>query len=329
MQNLDFIAIGDTAVNVFIRLKEASVHCDINHENCTITMPFAEKIPYEFVEVMYAVGNSANASIGAARLGLNSALVTNIGGDLDGDECLRALNSSGVNTEFIARHPDQKTNFHYVLWYENDRTILVKHEEYKHSLPELGTPKWLYLSSLGSNSAAYHEDIIKYVSTHPEVSLAFQPGTFQMKLGYDSLKEIYMRSNIFFSNVEEAEKILGVDTLGMSELLRRMHAAGPKIVVITDGAKGAHAYDGKTQYYVPVYEGDKVAHERTGAGDAFASTTVAALALGENLSVALAWGAINSASVVQHVGPHHGLLSREKIKDLYKHAPESFQVTEV
>src|SRR5690606_2920778 len=108
-------------------------------------------------------------------------------------------------------------------------------------------------------------------------SLAFQPGTFQMKLGYEKLKDIYQAAEIFFCNVEEAGRILGVETLGTKELLKRTRELGPKTVVITDGPKGAYSYDGNEFLFIPTYPDQKPAYERTGAGDAFASTVVAGL----------------------------------------------------
>src|SRR3989344_3262743 len=125
----DFVAIGDTVTDAFIKLKEASVHCNISKENCEICMRFADKIPYEDVWVVPAVGNAANATNAAARLGLKTAIVTNIGNDAQGKEALEAFRAENVSTEFITAHDGIKTNYHYLLWYEADRTILIKHEE--------------------------------------------------------------------------------------------------------------------------------------------------------------------------------------------------------
>ncbi len=320
----DFIAIGDIVSDAFIKLKDAHIHSDVNHEHQTITMAFGDKIPYHSVEVIPAVGNSANAAVSAARLGLSSALVTHVGSDLNGGEALMRLKEEDVSTEYVTIERGKKTNYHYVLWYGNDRTILVKHEEFAYKLPELKVPKWLYLSSLGETTLAYHDEIATYLKRNPEVKLAFQPGTFQLKLGFEKLGEIYKRSNILFCNVEEAERILGIDTLGTNELLKRLQQMGPKIVVITDGPKGAFAYDGVNIYQQLPYPDPKPPYERTGAGDAFASTTVAALVLGKDLSTALSWGAVNSMSVVQEVGAQKGLLSIEKIEEYLKSAPADF-----
>lgn len=318
----DFIAIGDVVIDAFIRLKEA----EINLEHSTLTLAFGEKIPYESVEEVVAVGNASNATVSAARMGLSSALVTHTGNDANGERVLSRLKEEKVGTEFITAEEGKKTNYHYVLWYGDDRTILVKHEAYAYKLPEFGSPKWLYLSSLGESTMIYHSEIIEYLKKNPNTQLAFQPGTFQIKFGADKLKDIYARTNIFFCNVEEAGIILGINTLGIQELLKRLQALGPKIVVITDGPKGAHVYNGVESWHQSAYPDPKPPLERTGAGDAMASTTVAALALGKDLETAVKWGMINSMSVVQEVGAQKGLLSREKIEEYLKSAPKEFLI---
>jgi sugar/nucleoside kinase (ribokinase family) len=313
-----FVAIGDIVTDTFVKLKDARVHCDVSEEHCTITMPFGEKIPFESAEDVHAVGNSPNASVAAAKLGLSSALITNLGDDMLGRWSLATLKAAGVDTSLAKVHSGKLSNHHYVLWYDVDRTILVKHEEYDYFLPDFTPPEWLYLSSLGPSTEIYHRQIADFLKAHSEVKLAFQPGTFQINLGVQKLKDIYSRTNIFFANIAEAEKIIGVNTLGIKELLKRMRDLGPKLVVITDGPKGAHAYDGENYLFEPAYPDGLMPYERTGAGDAFASTCVAALALGNDLSTALKWGSINAASVVQKVGAQKGLLSREEIEKKLK-----------
>ena len=52
----DFVAIGDTTIHNFIRIKEASVNCDINKENRQICFDFANKVPYESVTIVPGCG---------------------------------------------------------------------------------------------------------------------------------------------------------------------------------------------------------------------------------------------------------------------------------
>ena len=324
-KQFDFVAIGDITTDAFIKLEEASVNCDINKEHCQICMSFGDKIPYEFVEVVHAVGNSANAAVAASRLGLRATLIADIGADENGKECLASLKSDKVSEKFVTTHKDVPTNYHYVLWYEDDRTILVKHQEYQRALPKFPEQKWIYLSSLGNNSFEYHEEIAEYLLAHPDVKLAFQPGTFQMSLGVDKLKDIYKRTDVFFVNKEEAQRVLNSKEEDPKNLMTALAKLGPKVVVITDGAKGAYAHDGKDSYFMPLYPDPKPPYERTGAGDAFSSTFTIALAKGLSIENALRWAPINSMSVVQFIGAQKGLLSEKDLLDLLAKAPASYQ----
>ena len=162
----------------------------------------------------------------------------------------------------------------------------------------------------------------------PQTKLVFQPGTFQIKLGTEKLKELYAVTEIFFCNKEEAQQILKTEEQHMPTLLRSMRALGPKLPVITDGAKGAYVIDeADVAWFMPMYPDPKPPISRTGAGDAFASTFTAAIALGLTPAEALAWAPINSMSVVQQIGAQKGLLSREALLEYLKNAPEDYKAT--
>lgn len=324
-KNYDFIAIGDITTDAFIQLKDATVNCEINRNTCMLCVRFGDKIPYERVDVVRAVGNSPNAAVSANRLGLKTALVTDIGDDENGRECLATLSTEGVATDFVTTHKGKITNYHYVLRYEEERTILIKHEEYDYTLQDMGKPKWLYLSSLGENSLPFHGVLADYLKKNKNVKMAFQPGTFQIKLGYKKLKPLYEAAELFFCNKEEAAKILGEQSLDLQVLLRGMHGLGPNIVVITDGPDGAYTFDGKEMWHMPMYPDPAPPVDRTGAGDSFSSTFTSALALGKSIPEALSWGPINSMNVVQHIGAQKGLLTREQIEAFLKDAPADYK----
>ncbi len=325
---LDFFAIGDIVTEPFIRLTDARIN---EHEGVhELCMRFGDKIPYESATVCAAVGNASNAAVSAARLGLSSALRAYTGDDQYGTQMLEVLKHENVVTDYIVRESGKKSNYHYVLWYDTDRTILVKHEDYAYTVPVLShSPTWIYLSSLAASSGPYHSAIGEWLAQHPESKLAFQPGTFQMKLGVEALRPLYERTDFFVCNKEEAAHILNISiTDDFKMLLQHLHDLGPKIVVVTDGTNGAYAYDGTRFLRVPMYPDTRGPFERTGAGDAFASTVVAALALGKPLEEALLWGPINSMSVVQEVGAQKGLLTREALETYIAEAPSTYAITE-
>lgn len=327
---IQFFAIGDIVTEPFIRLSEATVIPGTEGKEQQLCMAFGEKIPYESATLVAAVGNASNAAVSAARLGLSSALRAYVGDDRYGVEMKEVLTKEGVSTDFIVTETGKNSNYHYVLWYGNERTILVKHEDFAYTTPTLAkSPAWVYLSSLAANSLPYHEEIVRWLAAHPESKLAFQPGTFQMKLGAKTLAALYKRTAFFVCNKEEAARILEIPlTDDVKMLMSRLRELGPEIVVVTDGTNGAYAYDGTRFMRVPMYPDTRGPFERTGAGDAFASTVVAALALGKPLEEALLWGPINSMSVVQEVGAQKGLLSRAALEQYLKDAPESYTITD-
>lgn len=324
---MDFVAIGDTVVDEFIRLKDARVSCDINDANCTISMKWGDKIPFEYAVTVAGVGNAANAAVAAARLGLKTGFVSNIGKDRFGEEILDVFRKEGLDTRYVRVNDSIPTNHHFVLWYEAERTILIKHEDYEYKLPEgFEAPKWIYLSSASARSEAFHGELAAWLAEHPQTKLAFQPGTFQISMGKDKLAALYARAELVACNKEEAERILGIGSTPIPELLDLMRALGPKIAIITDGPHGAYASDGTEKIKVPMYPDPKPPLDRTGAGDATTSTTVAALALGKTLREALLWGPVNSMAVVQEVGAQKGLLSRAALEKLLHDAPAGYQV---
>lgn len=76
---------------------------------------------------------------------------------------------------------------------------------------------------------------------------------------------------------------------------------------------------------MPLYPDPAPPVERTGAGDAFTSTFVAAIMKGNTVEGALQWAPITSMNVVQHVGAQAGLLTEKELSDLLVKAPDWYK----
>ena len=253
-----------------------------------------------------------------------------LGNDQPGKDSLTYLAEENVDTSTMNVHDGMKSNYYYVLRYGADRTILVKNEDYDYSwvAPEK-TPDWIYLSLISEASWQLHEDLLAYLEEHPDTKLAFQPGTFHFEWGTEKLAKVYARSHIVVMNREEAVEVTGKSYDALKDLADALHELGPKYVVITDGPNGSYAsYDGKL-VSIPNYPDPAPPVDRTGAGDAFASTIVAALAHGESIETALTWAPINSMSVVQKLGAQAGLLHREEVEKYLEEAPEFYHPEEI
>lgn len=329
-KKIDFLAVGDITAEPFIKIDNSNINCDSNNENCSICFGFGDKVPYESAEITYAVGNSPNVAVGVSRLGVTSSLVSYIGDDDIGKKDIESLMRDNVNVEYLKIVPDMNSNYHYVLWYGNERTILVKHTEFPYLFSnDVPEAKWMYLSSLASNSISYHNQISEYLNKYPDTKLAFQPGTFQIKLGLEALKDIYARTDILFCNYSEAQRILDTKETDKFKLLSMLGKLGPKNVIMTDGIKGAYAQHNNDVYFIPIYNNGMESIESTGAGDAFASGVISALILDKNISEALYWGPINALFVTQAVGAQKGLLTREVLEEYLLNAPDDYIISKL
>lgn len=328
-EQYDFVAIGDIVTDAFIELDKdsADVSQDMDTGRLTLHMPFGSKLPYANVEVVDAVGNSPNAAVSAHRLGLKTTLVTNLGHDRVGRDCLEKLRFEGVDTTYVKVHEGKGTNYHYVLRYGPERTILIKHEVFPYTMPDFAEPpRYIYFSSIGEEGVDFHDVVTEYVKKHPETKLVFQPGSFQIKLGYERLKELYAVTEIFFCNKEEAQEILKTTEQDVPTMIRQFKELGPKLPVITDGAHGAYVVDENDQaWHMPMYPDPAPPTDRTGAGDSFSSTFTAAIALGKTPAEALTWGPVNSMQVVQHIGAQAGLQTRENLEKFLAERPAEYE----
>lgn len=331
-KQIDILAVGDIVTDVFIKLLDDEAHTYVDDKGMkTLAMQFGTKLPFDHTEILEAVGNAANAAVSFSRLGLSTAFETNVGGDQTGRNMIHQLNNENVDHRFVHVNPDKLSNTHYVLWYKEERTILIKHEVYDYHWPHFRpdeVPKWIYFSSISDHALPYHDQMADWLEANPDVKLAFQPGTFQMEAGVERLKRLYARTEVLVLNREEAVFVTGGNYDDLHGLLDTLHSYGAKIVVITDGPDGAYASDGNQRLKMPLYPDPAPPYERTGAGDAFASTFVAALAKGHNLESALQWAPINSMSVVQKTGAQQGLLTEKELEEWLAQAPDWYHASE-
>lgn len=325
MNPVEVLSVGDVVSDAFIKLFDDQAQTYENEQGKWLAMQYGTKLPFERALIVEGVGNAANAAVSLTRLGLKCGFVTNVGEDKYGRGIIKALQDNQIDTRWITVNPGKVSNYHYVLWYKEERTILINHEQYEYVWPNLRpeeAPQWIYFSSIAENALPFHDQMADWLDANPSVKLAFQPGTFQMKAGKERLSRIYRHSNVLVLNKEEAALVGGGNPADIHDLFNKLHELGPEIVCITDGPNGAYASSGSDRYFMPIYPDSAPPFERTGAGDAFASTFTAALMKGKSLEEALAWGPINSMNVVQHVGAQEGLLSEDRLKEMLDSAPD-------
>lgn len=321
------LTIGDIASEALITLAKQDVEVEGTKNKRTMTIDLGAKIASKSSEVQDAVGGAANAAVAFSKLGVQPSLMSWLGDDTVGRRSRRYLQEHGVDMSGVSTKSSARTNYHYVLRYGPERTIISNYEQFDYVWRNpVCQPDWLYLSSISTSARQLHDDLLEYLEQHPAVKFAFQPGASHLQWGAKDLKKLYARADLLIMNLKEAMTVTGRQICNIALLLRQLHQMGAKTVVLTDGAEGAYAFDGTQELAVPSYPDPAKPVDRTGAGDAFAATLVAEFAKGAELKDALLSAPINSMSVVQYVGAQAGLLTTKELNEYLDKASDEYAV---
>lgn len=313
MANLDLLSIGDANLDAFIVPSESETLCEIDTKKSLIAFSYGDKIPVRNLEFCVG-GNTANNAVGSARLGLNVGAVLTLGDDSTGIQIIEKLKAENVDLSYCIQQPSTLSNFNVVVTYTGERTIFTYHAPRSYEFPvQLPKVPWVYLTSMGESYRPFYTHMAEWFVKNPDIKIAFNPGSWQLRGGIKEIGNIFKLSYITFVNKEEAEKLTGFEPKATvtKELLMALSGLGPQISVITDGGNGAYLFDGHKFLSCGIMPMD--AYERTGAGDAFGSGFLSAVIKGKSMEEALIWGTVNSASVIGYVGAQKGLLKEDDI----------------
>ena len=317
---LDLITIGDPTLDTFLKIHDAHLALRVQPKQTQLCIDYADKIPVDEFHRM-AGGNCVNAAVAAARLGLRVTVYGVTGADPEGRLILSDLQREGVDTSLMALDRRHTTNASTAVVFRGERTLFVWHQPRSYHLPELPATAWIYATSVGPRGAALnrlHEALRRHLDRHP-TRLAFSPGTHQLRLGALALAPLLSRTELLLLNRHEASQLTGVDGHPKA-LLEALHRLGPKTVVITDGTSGSYAFDGDRFLRTGILSVPVV--DRTGAGDGYGATLMAALQFGRPLPVAMAWGTVQAAHVVGVFGATPGLLRRRRLQAAVRMHPQ-------
>lgn len=314
----DVVTIGDAFEDVFVE-PDLEVKSDARFAGGRgICFEFGEKIPLN--SVVYEIGGSAcNTAVGFSRLGYKSAIITTLGDDTPKDKVLERLESENVDRSQIKITKDVETGFSVIFNISGERTIFVYHGIKDYSSIEIKKSlksRWYYIAPLGKNTDKIENEIIGKLAVDGS-RIAWNPSATQIEQGANHFHHLLKCVSVLFLNRAEALKFLNRPVRPqVDELMKDLHNFGPKIVVMTEGKKGAKAYDGEIFYDIEASSRLQIV-DATGAGDSFAVGFLGRL-LNENwrekiesniIKDALRWGIKNSGSVIQYIGAQKGLLT--------------------
>ncbi|OYT32757.1 carbohydrate kinase family protein [Candidatus Woesearchaeota archaeon] len=306
----DIITVGSAAIDVFIKTKSSDVEVEKVNKHEDICMPLGAKILIDEL-VTDTGGGGTNTAVSFSRLGFKTGWLGIIGNDLNSKLILDQIKKEKVS--FLGKHAKGGSGFSVILtgWKEN-RTILtfkginnnlkIKDIDFK----KLRT-KWFYFASMMGESWNSLKKIARF-ALEKKIPVAFNPSLYLAEKGKKELLPVLKAVKILVLNKEEAQALTKKSKI--NDLLKDLQKTVP-ITVITDGDKGAFAYDGKIKYVLQIP--DIVPVETTGAGDSFASAFVASIIKKQSISRALKNGFVQARSVLSAFGAKNKLLSWKEL----------------
>jgi ribokinase len=306
MRSLKIISIGAAVQDVILRGRIFEPHRDEDGDKIE---EFELGSKNEVEAITHSTGGGAtNAAVTFARQGLGSLYMGKIGEDIAGKVVLDTLRQDDVDTSLVGYNKALGTGFSTILLAPNgERTVMVyRGASSDYHLKETDffnqTADWIYVSSLSGDVKAL-EVIMAYARQH-NIKVALNPGKEELR-EKKVLKELLPQAAILSLNKEE------MATLFKGETAKELVVAAAELVplvLLTDGAKGSYACDRTNIYKAGMYE-DVPVIDRLGAGDAFTSGFVAAIAQEKSIEEALTLASANSTAVVSKIGSKAGILS--------------------
>ncbi|WP_339950589.1 carbohydrate kinase [uncultured Albimonas sp.] len=232
-------------------------------------------------------GSPFNVAVGLARLGQGAALFTGLSTDRLGERLLEALKAEGVATHALVRTEKPSTislvdlgadgSPRYAFYGEGaaDRALTPA------DLPQLGPDTWglhagsysLAVEPVGSTLLALFERERgrRLLTLDPNVRLTIQPDT---AIWLSRLAKFLACADV----VKVSDEDLGLLFPGrpVEEAAAEWLAAGPALVVVTRGARGAVAFSPAGRVEAPGRTVEVV--DTVGAGDTFQAALIAVLA---------------------------------------------------
>ncbi|MDG1950509.1 MAG: carbohydrate kinase family protein [bacterium] len=264
----------------------------------------------ELEEIVLTTGGGAtNAAATFGSLGFKTAAMCKVGNDSPGRDVKEDLETFGVDTKLIKTVKGETGYSTLLTMKDGERTVLVYRGVSGTFSPrdidtkQFKKTKWVYLTSLGGNTALSKRII--NAAHKAGANVMWNPGSKELKAGMSFFKPLLPKITVLNMNKEEGQMLTGKKKI--KEMMQVLHTDG-MTRLITDGTKGSYAYKDGELVHAGTTSAEAIS--RTGAGDAFGSGFLSGLMKTDKLESALQIGTLNAESVIQKHGAKNGILTR-------------------
>ena len=217
-----------------------------------------------------AIGGAATYITLAASHFLNDLRLVSVIGDDFPQDMLNFMRQRGIDLEGLQVKAGEKSFFWAGRYHNNMNsrdtldTQLNVLADFDPVLPD--TYKDTEYLMLGNLTPAVQLRVIEQMNKRPKL-IALDTMNFWMDIAWDSLMEVLGKIDMLIINDEEARQLSGEHSL--VKAAHKIHALGPRFLVIKKGEHGALLFEGDKLFFAPALPLQEVT-DPTGAGDTFA-----------------------------------------------------------
>lgn len=327
LKKFDVITIGGATQDIMYYTDDAEI---INNKKNIlkqklIAFEYGAKIISNNVHITFG-GGGMNTAISFASLNLKTATFLNIGLDWIGELILKEIKKNKIDIKYITQNKNAYSGFSFIINHgdHNEHAIFghrganTELKLDKNKISKLNT-KWIYVASLSGKEQLIKNNLKNIFNDKKNIKIAWNPGNAQLKYGYKFFQKYLPLVEVFNLNKDEAIELVlstGLKTININKLLETIYSWGPKMIVITDGHRGAYIYNGEKKYFSKALSVKKNINT-TGAGDAFGSSFVAGLIMYKyNIEKSLKLATYRSNAVIKKIGAQKGLLTKSQIRNI-------------
>lgn len=254
-------------------------------------------------------GVGGNVACAASRLGLRTGLVSWVGDDAEGKLVLDDLRRFGVDLTHMAVGPNTSTNFATVLLDPSgEKAIIVVPTTFDTLILDPLLVEFLSNTRL-VYSTAYDPDQLERTARIVHAAGGLMSTDIEPVAGLqdETLRQVLSFVDIVFFDADA----LGTDHY--EQIAQEVRTAGPELVVVTCGARGALACNAQGVVHCPAFDVPVV--DTTGAGDCFAAAFLTAYLHQFSLKQSLMYAHAAAALSIQGYGARGALPTDEQVHD--------------
>jgi len=272
-----------------------------------------EDKPLKEVEVFdkFFGGSPANIVFHMKNMGKKPLLITKIGNDADGKFLLKTLEKYEIIQEHVKIDKKRETTKSFIKRHPvTPEFEILRGADTQLGLDEIDISLVRKSKVVHTNAFTLAEEPTRSTvlqvmeEAHKQGKIISFDPNYRRKVwpaGEDHLailKKAYAHADLTKPSIDDAREIFGHCT--PREFVKKFHALGAKIVVLTMGAKGSLISMGRKAISVPPEQCD--AHDATGAGDLYWSIFLASLLDGDKVEMAGRKASFAATKVVRKHG---------------------------